>query len=115
MTWLLVLTIGVAAGTLGGIVGFGSSLMMMPVLVAAFGAKAAVPVMIVAALLANLSRVAVWWRDIDWTACAVYTAAALPMAALGARTLIALDTRMVELAVGGFASGHFRSVAVIIA
>ena len=102
MTWLLVLTVGIAAGTLGGIVGFGTSLMMLPVLVAMWGAKAAVPIMIVAALLANISRVLVWWREVDWKACAVYTATALPMAALGARTMIALDARVVELMLGGF-------------
>ena len=102
MSWLLVLTVGVAAGTLGGIVGFGASLIMLPVLVATFGAKAAVPIMIVAALLANISRVLVWWREVDWRACGAYTATALPMAAVGARTLIALEPRVVELALGGF-------------
>ena len=102
MLWLLVLSVGVAAGTLGGIVGFGSSLIMLPVLVASFGAKAAVPIMIVAALLANLARVLVWWRDIAWRACAVYAATGMPAAALGARTLIALDTRLVELSLGAF-------------
>ena len=102
MLWLLVLTVGVVAGTLGGIIGFGASLIMLPILVATFGAKAAVPIMIVAALLANISRVLVWWREVDWKACAVYTVTALPMAALGARTMIALDARVVEVALGGF-------------
>lgn len=102
MLWILVLIVGVAAGTLGGIVGFGASLILLPILVATFGAKAAVPIMIVAALMANISRVLVWWREVDWKACAVYTAAALPMAAVGARTMIALDARMVEMALGGF-------------
>lgn len=102
MSWILVLTVGVAAGTLGGIVGFGASLIMLPVLVATFGAKAAVPIMIVAALLANISRVLVWWREVDWRACGVYTMTALPMAALGARTLIALEPRVVEVTLGGF-------------
>jgi uncharacterized protein len=102
MSWFLVLTVGVAAGTLGGIVGFGASLIMLPILVATFGAKAAVPIMIVAALLANISRVLVWWREVDWRACGVYTMTALPMAALGARTLIALEPRVVEVTLGGF-------------
>ena len=100
MFWLLVLTVGVAAGTLGGIVGFGASLIMLPILVATFGAKAAVPIMIVAALLANISRVLVWWREVDWRACGVYTVTALPMAAVGARTMIALEPRVVEVALG---------------
>ena len=48
-----------AAGTVGGIVGFGSSIMLMPILMVAFGPQEAVPIMAIAALLANLSRVAV--------------------------------------------------------
>lgn len=102
MLWLLLLLVGIGAGTLGGIVGFGSSLIMLPLLVWAFGPKEAVPIMIVAALLANASRVAVWWREVDWRATVVYTAPALPAAALGARTLVALDPRLVEIALGGF-------------
>ena len=102
MLWIVLLLAGIGAGTLGGIVGFGSSLIMLPLLVWAFGPKEAVPIMIVAALLANASRVAVWWREVDWRATVVYTAPALPAAALGARTLVALDPRLVEIALGGF-------------
>lgn len=102
MLWLLVLIVGVVAGTLGGIVGFGASMIMLPILAATFGAKAAIPIMIVAALMANISRVIVWWREVDWRACGVYTLTALPMAALGARTLITLDGRLVEIVLGVF-------------
>ncbi len=58
--------------------------------------------MAIAALMANLGRVAVWWRDIDWRVAGVYAATAIPAAALGARTLIALDPRMIELTLGIF-------------
>ena len=102
MLWTVLLLAGVGAGTLGGIVGFGSSMIMLPLLVWAFGPKEAVPIMIVAALLANASRVAVWWREVDWRATAVYTVPALPAAALGARTLVSLEPRLVEMALGGF-------------
>ena len=54
------------AGTLGGVVGFGASIMMLPVLIWSFGAKQAVPIMAIASLMANASRAAVWWREIDW-------------------------------------------------
>ncbi len=96
MTWLAVLALGLAAGTLSGIVGFGASIMLMPALMLAFGAHEAVPIMAMAALLANLSRVLVWWREIDWRANAYYCVSAVPMAALGARTLLVLDPRLVE-------------------
>ncbi len=96
MTWLAVLALGLAAGTISGIVGFGASIMLMPALMFAFGPREAVPIMAIAALLANLSRVLVWWREIDWRANAYYCVTAVPMAALGARSLLVLDPRLVE-------------------
>ena len=101
MIWLGMLALGLFAGTLSGIVGFGASIMLMPVLMLAFGPQEAVPIMAIAALLANFSRVLVWWRDIDWRANAYYCVTAIPMAALGARTLLVLDPRVVEGVLGG--------------
>jgi uncharacterized membrane protein YfcA len=98
----LILGIGLFAGTLSGIVGFGSSIMLMPVLVIVFGPREAVPIMAVAAIMANLARVLAWWRDVDWRACAAYSVTGIPGAALGARTLLALPPQLVEGALGGF-------------
>ena len=98
--WVLVL--GLAAGTLGGIVGFGSSVMLMPALVIVFGPREAVPIMAVASIMANASRVAAWWREVDWRVVAAYSATAAPAAALGAATLLALPTRSVEAVLGLF-------------
>src|SRR5690606_5017109 len=78
MLWLLIVPLGIVAGTLGGVVGFGSSVLLMPVLVAAFGPKEAVPIMALAALMANISRVAVWWREVDWRVNVAYCATAVP-------------------------------------
>jgi len=96
MIWLVLLAFGLGAGTLSGIVGFGASIMLMPALMLAFGPQEAVPIMAIAALLANFSRVLVWWREVDWRANGYYCATAIPMAALGARTLLVLDPRFVE-------------------
>jgi len=100
MIWIAILALGLAAGTVGGVVGFGSSIMLMPILMVAFGPKEAVPIMAIAALLANLSRVAVWWREIDWSANAVYCATAIPAAAMGARTLLKLEPQLIEAFLG---------------
>jgi len=97
-----VLVVGLVAGTVSGIVGFGSSIMLMPVLVIAYGPLKAVPIMAIAAVMANLSRVLAWWRDVDWRACGAYSVTAIPAAALGARTLLALPPRLVEAALGAF-------------
>ena len=100
MIWLAVLALGLVSGTLSGIVGFGASIMLMPVLMLAFGPHEAVPIMAVAALLANLARVLVWWREVDWRANAYYCITAVPCAALGARTLLILDPHIVEAVLG---------------
>jgi uncharacterized membrane protein YfcA len=98
----LVLILGLAAGTLGGVIGFGTSIMVMPALVLVFGPQEAVPIMAVASVLANASRVAAWWREVDWRVVAAYGATGVPAAALGAATLLVLPIRAVEIVLGAF-------------
>ena len=102
MNFIFVLAVGLVAGTISGIVGTGSSIMLVPVLVYEFGPKEAVPIMAVAAVMANLSRILAWWREVDWRACAAYSITGIPAAALGARTLLVLPARAVDIAIGLF-------------
>jgi uncharacterized membrane protein YfcA len=98
----LILGIGLVAGTVSGIIGTGSSIMLVPVLTYVYGPKAAVPIMAVAAVVANISRILAWWREIDWRACGAYAATGVPAAVLGARTMLALPAHAVEAAMGAF-------------
>src|SRR5438552_16365855 len=102
MGFLFILIVGLIAGTISGIVGTGSSIMLMPVLVYQYGPKQAVPIMAVAAVMANLSRILAWWREVDWRACAAYSITGIPAAALGARTLLVLPSHAVDTATGMF-------------
>lgn len=102
MEWAIVLAVGLVAGTLGGIVGFGTSIMLLPPLVIFFGPHEAVPMMAITALMANLSRVWVWWREVDWRACGAYSITAVPASALGATTLVHMDPKAIEVALGAF-------------
>lgn len=102
MGYLLVLCVGLVAGVLSGVIGTGSSMMLMPVLVMLFGPQQAVPIMAIAAIMGNLGKILAWWREIDWRACAAYCSTAVPGAALGVRTLLALPPHAVELALGVF-------------
>ena len=102
MDYALVLILGLVAGTLGGIVGFGTSIMLMPALVLVYGPKQAVPIMAVGSIMANASRVAAWWREVDWRTTAAYSVTAMPAAVLGARTLLVLPARAIDLALGLF-------------
>lgn len=102
LNFLFVLAVGLAAGTISGIVGTGSPIMLMPLLVYQYGPQQAVPIMAVAAVMANLSRILAWWREVDWRACAAYSVTGIPAAALGARTLLVLPPRAVDVSIGLF-------------
>ena len=100
--YLFVLAVGLVAGCVSGVIGTGSSIMLLPVLVFSFGPKQAVPIMAIAAVMANLARVMAWWREVDWRAFAAYALPGAPAAALGARTLLVLPPRVIDLALGLF-------------
>ncbi|HEY1227474.1 MAG TPA: TSUP family transporter, partial [Ramlibacter sp.] len=72
MEFLLVFLVGLLAGTVGGVVGTGSSIILMPVLILAWGPLEAVPVMAIAAFMGNLGRVIAWRPMIDWRAAGAY-------------------------------------------
>jgi uncharacterized membrane protein YfcA len=97
-----VLIVGLVAGIVSGVMGTGSSIMLVPVLVIAFGPVQAVPIMALAALMANVARILSWWREVDWRAVAAYAATAAPGAVLGAGTLLLLPARLIDGALGGF-------------
>ena len=100
--YIFVLSVGLIAGMVSGIIGTGSSIMLLPVLVYNFGPKQAVPIMAVAAVMANLSRVLVWWRVVDWRAFLAYAIPGIPAAALGARTLLELPPHFIDVSLGLF-------------
>ncbi|MBV8185924.1 MAG: sulfite exporter TauE/SafE family protein [Alphaproteobacteria bacterium] len=102
MTYVLVLIVGFVAGTVSGIVGTGATIILLPILVFAFGPRQAVPIMAVVALMSNVAKVTSWWREIDWRAAGAYALGGIPAAALGARTLLILPEHAVDVALGVF-------------
>ncbi|RBA24299.1 sulfite exporter TauE/SafE family protein [Herminiimonas fonticola] len=102
ISYLFVLIVGLIAGGISGIIGTGSSIILLPILVYTFGPKQAVPIMAVAAVMANLARVMAWWKLIDWRAFAAYSITGIPAAALGARTLLALPANLINIFLGIF-------------
>lgn len=99
---LLICAVGLGAGVLGGVIGFGTTILLMPPLVHFYGPMQAVPVIALVAIVANLARVGLWWRSIDWRVCGVYSATAVPAVVLGAHTLVQFNARLIELVLGSF-------------
>jgi uncharacterized protein len=83
------LDIGVLAGTalfsamLGSVAGTGGTAVLLPVLVHYFGIQAAVPMVTLANLAANISRAIVHGREVDRPVVAWFTLGSLPLTVLG--------------------------------
>lgn len=94
--------LGLGTGVLGGVIGFGTTIILMPALVYFYGPIQAIPVIALVATVANLSRIFLWWSVINWKVCFVYSVTAIPAVILGVNTLVTLDDRLVEITLGLF-------------
>jgi uncharacterized membrane protein YfcA len=94
--------LGLGAGVLGGVIGFGTTVILMPALVYFYGPIQAIPVIALVATVANLSRIFLWWSVIRWRVCFVYSLTAMPFTVLGVNTLVQLDERLIEVTLGIF-------------
>lgn len=94
--------LGTLAGFVSGIVGTGGSIILLPVLSWRFGPQVAIPVMAVASVLSNLSRVIIWRRHIHWRACLVYSLFSIPAAVAGANVLWRMPAALSDLCIGLF-------------
>lgn len=94
--------LGIGAGLIGGVVGFGTTIILMPPLVYVHGSMLTIPIIAITAIIINLTRVFIWWHSINWKVCVVYSACAIPAVILGANTLILMNQRVIEILLGIF-------------
>jgi uncharacterized protein len=80
---LLIAAVAFIAATLAAVTGFGGAAVLLPVLVLAFGTRQAIPILTVAQLIGNGSRVWFNRRELDWQVVGWFTLGAVPMALLG--------------------------------
>jgi uncharacterized membrane protein YfcA len=97
LTLLLLSSLALAAGVLSGVVGTGSSLILLPMLVVLYGPRVAVPVMAIASVFGNIGRVIAWWREIRWRPVFAYVLTGVPSAVLGAHTLLTIPPVVVDV------------------
>ena len=81
---LLLCVAAFVAAAISGAAGFGGALLLLPILSLAIGPVQAVPLLTVAQLLGNLSRMLFGIRDIAWRPVALFLSTALPCAIAGA-------------------------------
>jgi uncharacterized membrane protein YfcA len=83
-TTLLLLAAALPTAVVGGVVGFGTGLTMLPLVVWAVGVRASVPVLSIALLCGNVSRAWFSRHELAWRVIGAYLAGAVPLAVLGA-------------------------------
>jgi uncharacterized membrane protein YfcA len=84
LAYALVALVAFLAAIVGGVAGYGTGLLLPPVLVPIIGAEAVVPVIAVAALMTNGSRLAAFRASFDAPRALLITVCALPFCMLGA-------------------------------
>lgn len=82
--YALVAAVGFAASLLGGVTGYGSGLLLPPVLLPVVGAEAVVPIIGLSALFTNGSRLAAYRDAFEPRRAAIVVACGLPGCLLGA-------------------------------
>ena len=102
--WPLALAcfMALAASTLGGLSGFGTGLVLPVFLVPLVGIANVIPVMAVAMLLGNASRVAAFWRDVQWLHVRRMLALGLPACVAGAYCYTLLSAQWIAALLGLF-------------
>lgn len=86
LTYALLFATALLATAVSGAANFGGALLLLPLLPQADGVADAVPLLTLAQLVGNLSRVSFGWRLIQWRPVLLFLLGAAPVAAAGARS-----------------------------
>lgn len=100
--WPILLVVALIASTLAAVTGFGGAAVLLPVLVAFFGMRAAVPILTVAQLIGNGSRVWFNRRELNWRVVAWFALGGIPMALLGGYLFASAPLAGLTRLLGGF-------------
>jgi hypothetical protein len=80
---VLLALVAFVASTLAAVTGFGGAAVLLPVLVAVFGVRDAIPILTVAQLIGNGSRVWFNRRELDWAVVGWFALGGVPLAFAG--------------------------------
>ncbi|MEG2252947.1 MAG: sulfite exporter TauE/SafE family protein, partial [Clostridia bacterium] len=100
MMYLVLLLTSFIAALVSGAAGFGGSLLILPIVTSLLGAEVAVPVLTLAQLIGNVSRMSTGFKQIEWKSVGLFCTTALPLAALGAFGFSILPKDIVTRCIG---------------
>ena len=82
--WLILTAAALVASTLAAVTGFGGAAVLLPVLILVFGIRQAIPILTVAQVIGNGSRVWFNWREVKWHVVVWFALGGVPAALVGA-------------------------------
>jgi uncharacterized membrane protein YfcA len=94
--------VALLASALAGVSGFGGAAVLLPVLVAFFGVREAIPILTVAQLIGNGSRVWFNRRELDWRVIGWFTIGAVPFGLLGGYIFATAPLKVLTRVLGVF-------------
>ena len=90
------------AALLAAVTGFGGAAVLLPMLVFLFGVREAIPILTVAQLIGNASRVWFNRRELDWRVVGWFALGGVPMALLGGMLFAHAPLRPLTRVLGAF-------------
>jgi hypothetical protein len=100
--FVLLFLISIVAATISGIAGFGGALMLLPVLSGLIGITSAVPVLTIAQLFGNASRVWFGCKELQWKPIVLFISTAVPLTILGSLLFVGIHSSYIKAAIGFF-------------
>jgi len=102
MEIFLIIIFSFIAATISGVAGFGGGLVLLPILTLFISPKIAIPILTIAQLFGNGSRVYFSYREIRWKMVLLFVSGAIPTAIIGSSLVVSFDIRILEVWIGIF-------------
>ncbi len=103
--WILLGIGTLVAGTLAAVTGFGGAAILLPLLVVIFGIRDAIPILTVAQLIGNGSRVWFNRKELDWQVVRWFALGSIPAAIVGSLLFASAPLSALTRLLGAFLIG----------
>lgn len=99
--WVILILVSYLAATISGVAGFGGALLLLPFLTNIVGIKEAIPILTIAQIFGNLSRVTFSFSKIAWRPVIYFMIGSIPASYFGSRLFISADKDLITKIIGG--------------
>ncbi len=99
---IILFAISFLAATVSGAAGFGGALVLLPVLTAIVGIKAAIPILTIGQIFGNASRIWSGRHELKWRPIIFFLLTAIPLTFLGSYLFTEIDSYKIKTGIGIF-------------